>query len=429
MKILLTNLLCIFASTFGLRTALAEDNVVLIVVDQMPHWVSDPAQRAPLDLPALDSLATRGRVFSRAYTTSPVCSENRVALLTGQYPFALGTNKLDGTESTLGTMLKAEGYATGYVGKWHMSPAANPSGYVDPAVRPGWDYFAGNEGAPHNFTSSFAFINNDPTPISTAPWEPSWMTQKAIRFLRADRDKPFALVVSYGVPHPAMGAQGYTPPQTYYTPNQITPRPNVDPADNQAHKQRVAAYMGLCVTADIELGLLLAEIDLSTTFVIVTSDHGDNLYAHGMGPAQQKRHPWEESVHVPLVIAGPGIPVGADPGLMSTVDLIPSLLTLVGAGIPPEIQGSAFPFTTSIFLGHNAVNKSWEGERWRGLVVNNLRYSVTESGGDELLFDLVSDPYELNSLAGNPAYAPTMRAMRDEIRARACALGDPFFTP
>lgn len=405
----------------------AQDNVVVVLVDQMPHWVSDPAQRAPLDLPALDSLATRGRVFSRAYTTSPVCSENRVALLTGQYPFALGTNKLDGTESTMGTMLKAEGYSTGFVGKWHLSPAANPSGYVDPSMRPGWDYFAGNEGAPHDNTTGFAFINNDPTPISTAPWEPTWMTQKAIRFLRADRDKPFALIVSYGVPHPAKGAQGYTPPQTYYTPNEITARPNVDQADKLAHRQRVAAYYGLCVTADNELGALLAEIDLSTTFVIVTSDHGDNLYAHGMGPAQQKRHPWEESVHVPLVIAGPGIPAGADPGLMSTVDVLPSLLTMVGAGIPTEIQGSAFPFTTSVYLGHGQTNKSWGGERWRGLVDGNVKYAVTESGALEALYDLCLDPYEMNDLSGNPAYEPTLNAMRAALTARAASIGDPFF--
>ena len=407
------------------RPVKADANVVFVILDQIPAWITDPAQRAPLDLPALDSLAARGRVFTRAYSTSPVCSANRVALLAGRYPF-YGTNKLDGSEATLGTILQVSGWDTGFVGKWHLSPAATPSGYVDPSVRPGWRYFAGNEGAPHDYTTGFAFINNDPAPISTAPWEPSWMTQQAVRFIRAERSSPYALVVSYGVPHPAKGSQGYTPPQTYYTPNQITPRPNVDQADKLAHKQRVAAYMGLCVTADNELGVLLAEIDLNTTFVVLTSDHGDNLYAHGTGPSQQKRRPWEESTHVPLLVAGPGISLGTDPRLMASVDLLPSVLSLLGVSAPESVQGRAFPFTRAVYLGHNQDQNSWGGEKWRGLVDGNQKYATTQSGSLEVLFNLRADPHELNNLADNPAYQPSVGAMRAALAARGASIGDPF---
>jgi len=418
----MNHLILLAAAFFGVRPV-PQDNMLVIVVDQLSEWATDPAERAPLDLPNLDALAAQGRTFSRCYTTSPVCSENRLALLTGQYPFSLGTSKLEPGVPTMGTIFDAAGYDTGYVGKWHLSPDPTKSGRVKPEDRVGWRFFAGNEGAPHEYENNVSWVGDDTTAISTSPWEPAWNTQQALRFLRTDRNKPFLLVVNYSPPHPQADS-GYAPPSLNYDPAEITPRPNTT---HPNAPQRIAKYMSLCDTVDVELGDLLAEVDLATTLVVFTADHGDLLYAHGAGHSDQKRWPFEECAHVPLVIAGPGMAAGEESSLVSTVDILPSLLFLASLAGPPEIQGSEFPSATAIYFGHDSANKSWGGERWRGLVDGDWKYAVTESGALEGLWDLSGDPYELVNLAPNPLYAPTLNAMRAAAVARAASIEDPFF--
>ena len=409
------------------RPAAAQKNLVVIVSDQFAYWASDPDQRAPLEMPVLDALAERGTRFTRCYATSPVCSANRLALLSGQYPFVLGTNKLDPSTPSLGVILERVGYDTGYIGKWHLSPdGGGLTGFVDPQDRPGWRYFAGNEGAPHNHTSGVSFKQNSQVPISTARWEPSWQTNEAVRFLRTPRSKPFALVLNYGPPHPT-SVNGYMPPQAYYTPGEITPRPNVDPAKWPEAQQRIADYLSLAVTVDIELGVLLPEIDLDETFVVFTSDHGDMLYSQGSPQNSQKRRPWEESAHVPLIVAGPGLDQEEDDRLITTVDILPSALSLLGLAAPDFVAGRAFPEETPAYFGHDERAKSWQGEPWRSVVRGRIKYAVTESLGDELLYDLGSDPFEQDNLALDPAYSVQLARMRRLVRERAAEIGDPFF--
>ena len=400
--------------------ARAQENVVVIIADQLSEWATDPGERAPLELPNLDALAAGGTRFTRCYTTSPVCAENRVALFAGRYPFE-GVDKLAPGVPTMGTIFEAAGYDTGYIGKWHLSPSATPSGFVAPAGRPGWRYFAGNEGQPHNYLTGLSFKQASPTPISTAPWEPSWSTTEAVRFLRTNRQRPFLLVVNYGPPHPGNGV--YDPPLQLYQASEISVRPNT-PASAAT---RYAKYMSLAVTTDNELGVLLAEINLATTLVVFTADHGDLLFAHGATHLEQKRMPWEEASHIPLILAGPGVEVGSNARLISTVDLLPVLLELTGVPAPAHLQGSATPGLEPVYFGHDDTVKSWGGERWRGLVDGHLKYAVTESRALETLFDLELDPYELNDLANAPAHASALTSMRAAVRARARRVGDRFF--
>lgn len=415
MKPLILLLLCLCGVP-----AQAQQNVIVIITDQLSEWATDPSERAPLELPNLDALADRGRRFTRCYTTSPVCAENRLALFSGRYPFQ-GEDKLLPGVPTLGTIFTAAGYDTGYIGKWHLSPVASSLGFVAPADRPGWRYFAGNEGAPHNYTSGISFKQASTKTISTAPWESSWTTNEAVRFLRTNRQRPFLLVVNYGPPHPGGGS--YMPPTQLYTAAEITVRPNTMPGA----ATRYADYMSLAVTTDNELGVLLPEINLATTLVVFTADHGDLLFAHGAGNQQQKRMPWEEASHIPLILAGPGVDIGPDARLISTVDILPTLLRLTGTPIPDELQGSSSPGERPVYFGHDSRTKSWGGERWRGLVDGQFKYAVTESGALETLFELGSDPYELADLASDPEHAATLNSLRRTVRARARAIGDDFF--
>lgn len=412
------------APLLGSGTA-ARPNLVVIVCDQAPAWAVDPATRAPLDLPALDSLAARGTTFTRAYATSPVCAANRLALLTGRYPFTLGTDKLQPGVQTLGSILLEQGYATGYVGKWHLSENPIPSQYVRPGLRSEWEFFSGKEGGTHFMVTGSSFRQNDPTPIPSGPWEPAWNRAEAVQFLRTERDRPFVLVLNIDIPH-GNKDHALMPPLTI-TSSQVIVRPSVLKAEKLAAKPRYARTLSEMVLMDVEVAALLAEVDLTTTFVVFTTDHGDLLRSHGAANNQQKRSPYEEAAHVPFILAGPGVAAGAsDARLMSTVDLLPSLLSLLEVPIPPAIQGTSFPSEAAVYLGQDDGKSAWLGERWRALVHNQLKYAVSE-GGTELLFDLVADPYERSNLVRDPTALPTLQSMRRALRERAHDLRDPFF--
>lgn len=421
MKYLL-HILCAFASLFGNR-AMAQDNVVILFIDQLSYWATDPAQQAPLQMPNLDALAAQGTTFTRAYATSPVCSAARLSLITGRYPF-FGTDRIDPAEDTLGTILEGAGWDTSWIGKHHLSQTPDPSGYVPGPDRRGFRHFFGAWGQPHKYVTGVAFRNNDPSGVPTGPFEPTTYANEAIRFIKAQRNKPYALVLALDPPHPTKD-HALMPPDIY-TPGQITLRPNVPASSALLAKAKYATYLSWCALTDIEIGRVLAEVDLSTTFVLLLSDHGDMLYSHGTAGNQQKRSPYSEASQVPMILAGPGISAGVtDPGMMSTVDVLPSLLSLLGVPIPAQVQGGVFAYFTPILFGQDDGSSAWRGLPWRGLISSNLKYARSEDGF-EVLFDLNLDEYELTNLATDPVYQPTLSAMRAAMAAESASIGDPF---
>jgi arylsulfatase A-like enzyme len=388
---------------------------LVIVADQLTWWMTDPLQRGKLQLPNIDRLRSEGTVFERCYSTSPVCKPVRVTLRTGFYPHAnTGAPNLVHPIETVEERLAERGYATRYVGKWHVSPGSKGQ-YVEPESRPHWRSFVGHEYSHNQFVT---FVMNDRTPVPTGKWDSGTMTDFALRQLRMDaaNGQRFFMQLNYLPPH--------HPYHTYpnwlktYDVSDVTLRPNVPslPGDPRI---RISAYMDLVSGVDLELGRILDEVDASGMDVVVifTSDHGDMLWSHG---EEYKRKPWEESARVPLIVRGPGWPARTIDYPVGLID-VPRTIAHVGQGM--DLRQPRDSVYYEFANGGNGT--AWHKDFWRALVTDDGWKLAISAKGPRLLHDLTSDPYELTNLAGQAH--PQETALHVRMLEWARQTGDPFF--
>ncbi len=421
-------------------------NVLIIVADQLRAPALGCGGDANVKSPHFDRLAAEGVMAANSFSTDPVCTPARAALLTGRYPHTVGMMvnhvRLSEKEVTFAHVLRDRGYATGYIGKWHLDGDGKP-GFVPPGPRrQGFDYWAGfNRG--HDYWTSTYYRDTD-EPIQPGGYEPDYQTDLALEFIRTHHRSPFCLMLSWGPPHTPLN-----PPDDYraqYDPARMTLRPNV-PHDGAARvRADLTGYYGHISALDTHLGRLLAELDRTgiagNTLVVLTSDHGDMLGSHGL---TGKRWPYEESVRVPLLFRWPGgLPAGrVTEVLASSVDFAPTLLSLSGAAVPSAAQGRDLaPWIRGDDgggLGPEAVylegmldhpdavppeRRREAPSEWRAIRTHRHLLAVDLAGRPVYLFDLQADPYQQENLARSPEARHVLDGLLRELHARARSAGD-----
>jgi len=319
-------------------------SVLLILPDQWRGQDIGCMGNPEVRTPNLDRLATQGVLFRNTFANTPVCCPARANILTGKYAHKNGMVandlRLRESETTIAEFLAAQGYRTGFIGKWHLDGGKRLPGFIPPGPRrQGFAFWAANECDHRHFRPTY-FRETD-TLITEDRFEPEVWTDRAIEFLKQAGEDPFFLVVSMGPPHDPYGA-----PETFmklYDPARLTMRPNWVEGIPGAGRKEVAAYYSAMTAVDEQVGRLLKALDESgrseDTIVLFTSDHGDMLGSHGQ---RLKRKPWEESIRVPGILR---YPARVKPGRMSEallthVDLAPTLLSLCGLPIPDDMQGT-----------------------------------------------------------------------------------------
>ncbi len=382
---------------------------------------------AEVRTPNLDRLASQGVLFRNTFANTPVCCPARANLLTGKYAHKNGMVandlRLRESETTLAEILAAQGYKTGFIGKWHLDGGKRLPGFVPPGPRrQGFAFWAANECSHEHFRPTY--FRDDDRPITETQFEPTVWVDRAIEFLKQVRDDPFFLVVSMGPPHDPYGAP--EPFLKLYDPARLTMRPNWSEGVPGAGRKEVAAYYAAMTAVDEQVGRLLKVLDDSgraeDTIVLFTSDHGDMLGSHGK---RLKRKPWEESIRVPGILRFPARvgPARTSDVPLSHVDFAPTLLSLCGLPIPTEMQGTDL---SGVVLGTTSrgpdsaffqifVPFAGDGtpDPWRGVRTDRFLYARTEAGS-WVLYDLKDDPYELKNLADDPDHA----AVKDQMEAK-----------
>lgn len=392
--------------------------------------------------PHMDRLAAEGIRFRNAFVTLALCAPSRAAFLTGRY------NHLNGvidnhtpfpTDSvTHASLMRATGYVTGYVGKWHMG--------MQRGQRPGFSYSASYVGQGRYVDCPFE-INGEPTP--TTGWIDDVATDYAIAFLRENRARPFSLIVGFKSCHvpltpPERAKDRFAGEEWRTVPSMATraiyrdpPSPSATPA---AKRPTNLNYFRCVSAADDNLGRMLATLDelklAENTVVIFTSDNGYLQGEHGLG---DKRCAYEESIRIPLLIRYPGkIPANRTiDQLVLNLDVAPTLLELAGLPVPAEMQGSSW---VPLFAGRIA---GWRDsflyeyflEAAYPQTPTVLAVRTTEAklvkypGRDDWteLFDLRSDPYELKNLARDPAHKELLLELQTEFARLRGAIA--FRTP
>ena len=289
--------------------------------------------------------------FRNAFVTLSLCSPSRAAMLTGRYNHFNGviynSTPFPTSSQTWATQLRAAGYVTGMVGKWHMGTQS---------ARPGFDYIASYLGQGAYNDATF-YVNGVATP--TTGWVDDVATDYAINFINTYRSNSFALLLGYKTTHTP-----HTPPAwaaNLYSGNSAEPTPNIGihavyrtniftPGDT-----KVLNYHRCLTAADADIGRILDRLDqlgLTTNTMIVFGDNGFYLGEHGL---DDKRTLYEESLRIPMLAGYPRLitqPAVRDE-LVLNIDIAPTILDLAGVVVPEAMQGRSW---RPLLTGGSATN-------------------------------------------------------------------------
>ena len=422
----------------------ARPNVLWIFSDQHRAAAIGCAGDPNLRTPNMDRLAREGVRFANAYSNNPLCSPFRACLFTGQYCTTHGVisnhRPLLPDRPLLAKVMRAAGYHTSYMGKWHISGGCFGHHFVSPYFRPGWDDWLGWENANAHYDFEYA-VGPSPRIHRVSQYMADWLTDRTIEWLRArPKGPPWFHVVSIEAPHPPNVA-----PDEYmdrWRDRPLTLRANV-PADHPQRadfERRLRAYYAQIENLDDNIGRMLAALEerceLDNTIVFYFSDHGDLIGSHGR---MHKSRPEQESVNIPLIVRHPGrVPArGESSALMGGIDLMPSLLGLLGIDVPESVQGCDLSGvlrgrredgTDCVYIQYEHCIYPERPERvWRALRRGRWAYTRTLLDGPTQLFDLEADPHELSNLIGTPRHAAVQASLDERMRGVAASIGDAFF--
>ena len=418
-------------------------NVVYLLADQWRAQATGYAGDPNVRTPNLDRLAKEGVYFRNAVSVCPVCTPYRAALMTGRYPTSTGMflndAALPDSELCMPQMFKTAGYATAYIGKWHLDGHGRES-FIPPERRRGWDYWKAAE-CDHTYNHSHYYTGNSPEKRYWEGYDAFAQTKDAQQYLRehARSGQPFVLMLAYGEPHFPHG----TAPAEYramYSPEKIKLPPNVPEAMQDRARREAQGYYAHCTALDKCIGDLLstlAETGMETnTIVVFTSDHGEMLGAHGCPPTM-KQVPWNESAHVPFLLRYPGVRVQQGRVIstpLTTPDILPTLLGLAGVPIPKTVEGADLSVLlrkgreinhTALYMEVAPFGPREALREYRAIRTSRYTY-VRDLKGPWLLFDDDKDPYQLDNLAAKPECAALQKELEVRLQAALKGVGDDF---
>jgi arylsulfatase A-like enzyme len=419
-------------------------NIVFVLADQWRAQALGYAGNRAVKTPNLDRLAAESVNFVNAVSACPVCSPTRATLLTGTRPLTHGVFMndvaLNPAAVTFAKVLKADGYDTAYIGKWHIDGQGRSS-FIPPERRQGFDYWKVLE-CTHNYNHSFYYAEG-PEKRVWQGYDAIAQTRDAEAYLRghADSGRPFLLVLSWGPPH----APYQTAPEKYramYDPRKIRLRPNVIGYVASQSRNDLAGYYAHCTALDDCIGQLrntIADLGIAArTMFVFTSDHGDLIGSHG---AWKKQQPYDESVRVPLLWRYPDV-LGSKPrqidSPISSEDIMPTLLGLADVAIPDQVEG--LDYSRAMRGGPDPSDgaallmcpmpfgqwaRRWGGREYRGIRTRRYTYA-RDLRGPWLLLDNQQDPYQLDNLIGQSEHAELAKRMDAILTRKLKQAGDEF---
>lgn len=429
-------------------------NILFVFADQWRRSAVGYAGQEPVITPYIDAFASASVDCANGVSTCPLCSPARASILTGKHPLSTGvfTNcktgasiRLQDEEVCISDVLKTEGYQTGYIGKWHLdepevnhtknprSGARNWDAYTPPGPRRhGFDFwYAYNACDEH--TRPHYWTNNHQMVVQNV-WSPVHETDIALEFLEARKtDSPFALFLSWNPPHSPYD----TAPERYKKMYESLTLPRKDNVclgsvhhhtfeefdlDEEAFIILQKDYYAAVTALDEQFGRLIDYLKhhhlLDETLVVLTADHGDMLASHQL----IGKHVWyEESIGVPLLFGGMGLPSTRTETVIGSPDLAPTILDLLELPIPPTMEGTscapsirqgitdaqkvcflaACPGREVFLRQFEAASLNPKAFGWRAVRTKDVCYVVevgytTTPSLQRYYYDLKTDPMQMN---------------------------------
>ena len=414
-----------------------------------------------VDTPHIDSLAKDGVICTNYFASSPVCTPSRASWVSGLYPQATGSpsNNMPLKDSivTFAEVLRKRGYATSYLGKWHLDGNPKPGwaparkfGFSDNRFmfnRGHWKKFGITKDGPQvasrqNGKPSYALDGADEKSFAT-----DWLVDRTLDILERDKEKPFCLMLALPDPHgPNTVRAPYDTMYDHLTFKQpVTMRKVLAALQNRPgcvtggsngvkklSQSTLSKYFGMVRCIDDTVGRILAFLEKNglteNTIVVFTSDHGDMMCEHCR---MNKGLPYKTSVGIPFVLRYPAkVPAGkVIHTAYTTVDFFPTLMGLMGIkkGLP-AFHGldASRDFTSSekelsddriVYVRHSAG--AW-------VAAFDQRYKLVLSSADKpWLFDLETDPDELRNFFGRDGYQDVTKRLKKELLAQMKKFKEP----
>ncbi len=429
-----------------------QPNIVFIFSDQQ-RFDTLGCYGQPLPVtPNLDALAASGVRFSQAMTCQPVCGPARAALQTGKYATQTGCFRneisLPTNERTMAHYLSEVGYEVGYIGKWHL--ACTDTEPVPPKLRGGYqDFWLASdilEFTSHSYDGHLFDGDGSPCFFPDGRYRVDAQTDYVLEYLRTRRgDRPFFLFVSYIEPHHQNDHHRYEGPHGSKEMFGNFSAPG-DLIDTQGDwRENFPDYLGCCHSLDTNAGRIFAELSAmgvaDDTLCIYTSDHGSHFCTRN---PEYKRSCHEASIHIPLIIHGPGFSSGTvRDELVSLLDLTPTVLRAAGveapnfmAGRPLQelVDGSASSWRDAVFvqISEDHIGRAIRTNRWKYAVGvptehewsgNECAYSDVYT--EQHLYDLEQDPFERHNLVAIPELTTLRLELSQQLLQLMQQAGEP----
>ncbi|QNL48178.1 sulfatase [Olivibacter sp. SDN3] len=417
-------------------------NIIFLLTDDHRWDALGHAGNQQIATPVLDSLASQGVYFERAYVTTSICCVSRASLLSGQYASRHQINDFQtdmdtpAVEATYPILLKNAGYKIGFIGKYGVGTQPPEKLY---------DYWScTNEGQPDYFLSredGIMIHHTDSVANDIAAFLGRFASQG-----------PFCLSVSFKAPHELDGDPPSYPVQQRYADlyrDTYIPKPlTADPvywesmpdffqteenigrkrwrdlfSSDRLYQENTKNYYRLVTGVDEVVGQMMSQLKAlgiaENTLIIFMGDNGFMMGEHGL---EGKWFGFEESIRVPLLISAPFLSAelrGKSSEMALNIDIAPTILAAAGIEIPRQMQGinlvdmlkGKAPARTSFFYEHTFLG-SPQLPRVEGVVTKDLKYIQYIEHGFEELYDLRADPFETKNLAHEPGESERLSDMR-----------------
>lgn len=427
-------------------------NILFICSDQHSYKYAGFMGHEQVKTPNLDNLAKTGTTFLNAYSGQPVCVPGRACLMTGMYASDSGsycnTTVWDGSYPLWGSYLRDNSYITRAYGKLDL----------DDTKDTGFDEIKTTHAHKYNPDITSLFRNplcyrmkerpgvtgEERSDFHESDYD---ITNEAIKFISVESkniSKPWAMYLGYQQPHPPFRAK-----EEFYNlyKDVIKDLPEVsneeletmhlvyqhlrhfkrvaNPIKKEKIRKAIIAYYGMITEMDMLIGKVLKSLSesgqLENTYIVYTSDHGETLGEHSLW---YKNNMYENSVHVPLVISGPGIPKDKTVSApISHIDLVPTLLKfaklktpeyLRGKSLMPLIKGQKRSEEEVVYSeGHSEGNCTGSFMIRKG----NWKY-IYFTGYEGLLYNLKDDPEEKINKINDKGCIDIVADLRNELFAR-----------
>jgi uncharacterized sulfatase len=415
-----------------------------------------------VETPNIDSLAKDGALCTSFYAASPVCTPSRASFITGLYPVATGSPvndmPLHDHMVTFAEVLKHNGYATSYVGKWHLDGKAKPGwaparkfGFEDNRYmfnRGHWKILEETEDGPM-VVGKFNEKNNqykyDISIADEKSFTTDFLVDRALEIIDRDKDQPFALMLSLPDPHGPNTVRApydtmydhmtFEDPYSMRAALKDTPAWSPVKGKNSAkelNQTQLRHIFGMVKCIDDNVGRILQYLEdnnlSENTIVIFTSDHGDSMGEHAK---HNKGTPWESSAMVPFIIRYPD---HVRPGKLihtayTTADFMPTILGIMDVDADDMnfhgVNGSAeFLCEAAESTEDRIIYITNAGGRW--VAAADHRYKLVLSPLERpWLFDLEKDPNELVNVYRKSEYKEIAETLQAELIRQMKAFGEP----